>query len=169
MVNELFLTRKHTPSPVQICLSGSVKKAYKEFEYANFFYSYHFMIVHTIGCSLYKEIEINISGKKKDELDLLYLFKIEMADALLVLNKNHYIGKSTKREIEYAAMIRRPIIYLEDEGRENRASCSCDACIKLPHFAATLPEILHKTSMDFIYPENPRAAQILPSAPSSKF
>lgn len=39
--------------------------------------------------------------------------RIELADAILVINKDNYIGKSTKLEIEYAEKLGKEIIYLE--------------------------------------------------------
>lgn len=39
--------------------------------------------------------------------------RIELSDAILVINKDNYIGKSTKLEIEYAEKLGKEIIYLE--------------------------------------------------------
>ena len=39
--------------------------------------------------------------------------RIELSDAILVINKNNYIGKSTNLEIEYAKKLGKEIIYLE--------------------------------------------------------
>lgn len=39
--------------------------------------------------------------------------RIELSDSIYVINKNNYIGKSTKLEIEYAKKIGKEIIYLE--------------------------------------------------------
>ena len=39
--------------------------------------------------------------------------KIDTSDAILVINKNGYIGDSTKSEIEYAKAQNKEIIYLE--------------------------------------------------------
>lgn len=40
--------------------------------------------------------------------------RIELSDAILVLNKNNYIGDSTKQEIEYAKRLGKEIIYYSD-------------------------------------------------------
>lgn len=45
-------------------------------------------------------------------LDELHWRKIDLADEVLVLNVDGYIGYSTQREIEYAEMIGKPIRYL---------------------------------------------------------
>lgn len=39
--------------------------------------------------------------------------RIELSDAILVINKDNYIGKSIKLEIEYAEKLGKEIIYLE--------------------------------------------------------
>ena len=45
----------------------------------------------------------------KDE----HLKRIELADAIFVVNKNNYIGDSTLREIYYAKSLKKDILYLE--------------------------------------------------------
>ncbi len=37
--------------------------------------------------------------------------KIELSDSILVINKDNYIGESTKLEIEYAKSLNKEIIY----------------------------------------------------------
>ena len=39
--------------------------------------------------------------------------KIDMADEIFVINKNGYIGSSTKSEIQYAIDLRKPVKYME--------------------------------------------------------
>ena len=51
---------------------------------------------------------------QKIELDNLHKAKILDADAIFVVNINHYIGASTKSEIEYAKTLGKNIIYVED-------------------------------------------------------
>ena len=53
----------------------------------------------------------------KDELQFLkdeHFKKIELSDAILVINKDNYIGESTKLEIEYAKSLNKEIIYYTD-------------------------------------------------------
>lgn len=52
----------------------------------------------------------------KEHFDNLHLRKIDLADEVFVVNKNGYIGESTKREILYALKHRKPIKYLEQYG-----------------------------------------------------
>ena len=48
-----------------------------------------------------------------ETLDALHLRKIEMCDRLFVVNVSGYIGDSTRREIEYAKKLGKPVEYLE--------------------------------------------------------
>lgn len=54
--------------------------------------------------------------RNKEELDNLKKInfkKIELSDAIFVVNKNKYIGESTNLEIEYAKKLGKKILYLE--------------------------------------------------------
>jgi hypothetical protein len=52
--------------------------------------------------------------KTKIMLDDMHKRKIDLADEIFVINKNGYIGSSTKSEIEYAKAHNKKINYLED-------------------------------------------------------
>ena len=45
--------------------------------------------------------------------------RIELSDAILVINVNNYIGNSTNLEIEYAKKLEKKIIYYTDSIKEN--------------------------------------------------
>lgn len=49
----------------------------------------------------------------EDAMDALHFKKIEMSDSIYVVNYQGYIGSSTKREIEYAEYLGKPVIYHE--------------------------------------------------------
>lgn len=46
-------------------------------------------------------------------LDDMHKRKIDMADGIFVINKNGYIGTSTRSEIEYAKKAGKTVEYLE--------------------------------------------------------
>ena len=48
----------------------------------------------------------------KEMLDDMHLRKIDMADEVMVINPGGYIGQSTRREIEYAKLVGKPVNYL---------------------------------------------------------
>lgn len=48
----------------------------------------------------------------KDALDWLHKRKIDMADEVVVVNKNGYVGESTKGEVEYARRIGKVVRFI---------------------------------------------------------
>lgn len=50
---------------------------------------------------------------EEDLLDELHRIKIDLSDAIFVVNVGGYVGKSTRQEIEYAKQKGKEIIYLE--------------------------------------------------------
>jgi hypothetical protein len=53
------------------------------------------------------------TSEVKSKLDELHLRKIDMSDAIHVINVDDYVGPSTRREIEYASKLGKDITYLE--------------------------------------------------------
>lgn len=54
--------------------------------------------------------------KTEEQLEKLkeaHFKRIDLSDSVYVINKDNYIGKSTKSEIEYAKKLGKEIIYLE--------------------------------------------------------
>ena len=60
------------------------------------------------------EFENIITPKIKTMFDDMHKRKIDMSDEVYVINKNGYIGESTKSEIEYAIDIGKTVNYLEN-------------------------------------------------------
>ena len=54
------------------------------------------------------------SENTKEMLDDMHKRKIDMADEIFVINKNGYIGSSTKSEIEYAIRTNKKVTYMEN-------------------------------------------------------
>lgn len=54
-----------------------------------------------------------LTQEQKENLIKEHFKKIELSDAILVLNKNNYIGKCTKLEIEYAKSLNKEILFYE--------------------------------------------------------
>lgn len=57
--------------------------------------------------------------EEKIQLDLAHLVKIEHSDAIVVLNRDGYIGDSTKREIVWARMRGKKVFWLEAAGQQS--------------------------------------------------
>lgn len=52
--------------------------------------------------------------KTKEMLDDIHKRKIDLADEIFVINKNGYIGESTRNEIEYAKKTGKKVVYMEN-------------------------------------------------------
>ena len=70
-------------------------------------------IVISVGC--FGHSGDTFTEEQKIMLDDIHKRKIDMADAIYVINKNGYIGSSTKSEIQYALRLGKQIIYMEDD------------------------------------------------------
>ena len=56
----------------------------------------------------------NYSVEDKKILGELHFKRIDISDAIFVINVDGYIGESTMKEIEYAKRLGKEILYLED-------------------------------------------------------
>ena len=97
--------------PKVVCLCGSTK--FKQaFIDANRDETLKGNIVLSVGLFGHEE-GIDMSGATKKMLDNLHLRKIDLADEVLILNVDGYIGESTKKERLYALQQKKPLRYLE--------------------------------------------------------
>lgn len=75
------------------------------------------------NCILTPVYPIIKNCEKTDEqlkkLKKAHFKRIELSDAILIINKNNYIGDSTKLEIEYAQKLGKEIMYYTDLMKEN--------------------------------------------------
>lgn len=67
-----------------------------------------------LGPEVYGHSGDTITENQKRNLDVLHKEKIHMSDCIYVINKNGYIGESTKSEIEWAKWLGKKILYLEE-------------------------------------------------------
>lgn len=58
---------------------------------------------------------IDFTPETKEMLDDIHKRKIDMSDAIYVINKDNYIGNSTRSEIEYAQAHGKQIYYMFEE------------------------------------------------------
>ena len=78
-------------------------------------------IVLTIGSNTMSDdwlfASMNSADRRllKAKLDVLHLFKIQLADEILVLDVGGYIGESTEREIEWGKSLNKSIRYWSQE------------------------------------------------------
>ena len=57
---------------------------------------------------------IELTQEEKIRLDNLHKEKINMSDAIFVINKDGYIGESTYSEIDWATRMKKQIYFLEE-------------------------------------------------------
>lgn len=71
-------------------------------------------IVLSVGC--FGHAGDVFTEEQKVMLDKIHKRKIDMSDAIFVINKDRYIGSSTKSEIAYAGAKDKLIFFMEDMG-----------------------------------------------------
>lgn len=98
--------------PVIVCLCGSTRFM-EAFQQANIQETLAGRIVLTVGCDTKSDAMVGLSAEVKRMLDELHFRKIDLADEVLVLNVDGYIGQSTRREIGYARMHGKRVRFLE--------------------------------------------------------
>lgn len=104
-----------------VCLCGSTRFN-QAFHDANLRNTLAGHIVLSIGCDmrsdadLFAHMSLEEIAEVKARLDALHLDKIAMADEVLILNVDGYIGESTSREIAHAQRLGKPVFYLEGSG-----------------------------------------------------
>ena len=104
--------------PKVVCLCGSTR--FKDaFDEANYRETMMGRIVLSVGFFMHASgnkhgEDIGATPEQKIALDELHKRKIDLADEVLVLNINGYIGESTRSEIEYAEAHKKPVRYLEE-------------------------------------------------------
>jgi len=99
---------------ITLCGSTRFKDAYLEAQKRLTLEGYIVISVGLFGHS--GDEEVWTEGTK-EMLDDMHKCKIDMADAIYVLNVGGYIGSSTRSEIEYALHTGREVRYLEPPGK----------------------------------------------------
>jgi hypothetical protein len=72
-------------------------------------------IVLTVGCNTHSDDELGVDAQGKADLDRLHLRKIELADEVLILNVDGYIGWSTANELRHARLLFKPVRFLRPD------------------------------------------------------
>lgn len=105
--------------PSIVCLCGSTK-FYEEFMDENYKLTMDGCIVLSVGFFMHAKNnqhggQVGATQKQKAELDVLHLRKIDLADAVHVVNVGGYVGASTKRELWYAVRQGKTLSWREPE------------------------------------------------------
>jgi len=89
---------------ITLCGSTRFKEEFEETAKALSFRNYIVLMPHVFANFLGAEI-------KDESLKNLHKEKIDMSDAIMVINQNGYVGENTKEEIEYAKSKGKVIYY----------------------------------------------------------
>lgn len=113
------LTTEKTDRPKIICICGSTRfadlHAIARWEFEKDGKAICLMINY-LPAGYFEKFGNDHYGEKfgnKEILDELHKRKIDLADEVFVINKDGYIGESTRSEIEYAISHNKPVKYLE--------------------------------------------------------
>ncbi len=99
--------------PTIVCLCGSTRFK-QQFIEANFRETMAGKIVLSVGWFGHADGNIYTpTEEEKVRLDELHLRKIDLADEILIINCNGYIGESTSRELFYAKAHGKQVRFLE--------------------------------------------------------
>ncbi|WP_331719069.1 hypothetical protein OG985_48815 (plasmid) [Streptomyces sp. NBC_00289] len=100
--------------PPIVVLCGSTRY-WEQLAEANLYETAAGRIVLAPGCNMKQLHPLWATAAQADRLkqilDDLHLRKIDLADEVLVVNPDGYIGDSTRREIDYARNLGKPIRY----------------------------------------------------------
>jgi len=111
--NELHVefNANHRPKIITLCGSTRFTHAY---QLQQLQLTLRGWIVLTVGVDVKKvDTFLGITAEDKDRLDELHLRKIDLSDAIMVLNVDGYVGESTQSEIVYALQHEKRIDWLE--------------------------------------------------------
>lgn len=105
--------------PTIVCLCGSTRFM-EAFQKANLEETLKGNIVLSVGCNTKSDSELfgendAPSQLVKTMLDKLHKHKIDLADEVLILNVDGYIGESTRSELEYAQKTGKVIRFLNPD------------------------------------------------------
>jgi hypothetical protein len=110
--------------PIIVCLCGATRFS-EAFREAQFKETMDGKIVLTIGCNMRSDEDLfgHMAEPAKEiikkRLDELHFRKIELANEVLFLNVDGYIGQSTYNELEHARKQGKRIRWLEEIGAPN--------------------------------------------------
>ena len=104
--------------PVIVCLCGSTR-FWREFQRAGLSETLAGRIVLSIGAASgtddghFGNLPRAEYERIKAMLDELHLRKVELSDEVLILNVGGYMGESTRRELDHAQRLGKPVRFLE--------------------------------------------------------
>ena len=95
-----------------VCLCGSVRFL-SMFQKVAWLEALAGHIVLTVECEVEDGVVRDLSPDLRLHFDQLHRRKIELADEIVVVNVDGYVGSHTQGEIEYARRLGKPVRWLE--------------------------------------------------------
>lgn len=82
-----------------------------------------------VPCIFHHADNIDLTAEQKIRLDNLHKEKINMSDAIFVVNKDGYIGESTYGEIDWAQRMKKEVYFLEKPNAEEETETAEEATV----------------------------------------
>jgi hypothetical protein len=105
---------KHGDIMKVITICGSLR-----FEKEMMYYAEKMELEGNCVLSVIYPLKENYTKDEIYKLNNAHIKKIEISDAIFVVNKNGYIGDAVRNEIGYAKMHNKEVIYLENNNNDN--------------------------------------------------
>lgn len=90
-----------------VCLIGSTKFK-KEYEALQLALGKKGYVVLGVGCYQHTD-NITLTEDEKELFDMVHMEKIRLADEVVLISVDGYIGESTRRELRYAKLLNKLI------------------------------------------------------------
>ena len=115
-VERLWAFERPPDFPEIVCLCGSTRFMEAFFE-VGWQLTLEGKIVLSVGVCKHAEDHGGeaLGQEVADRLDELHCRKIDLADRVMILNVGGYIGESTRRELDYARSLGKPVTFLEPD------------------------------------------------------
>lgn len=101
-----------------ITLCGSTD-FFEEYDDAMLNLTIHGWAVFTIGTHRFNDKQLVVDKDLKEKFEKLHFDKIRLSDAIMVIDKNGYIGESTKREIKFASKYKKDLLSYSETKKHN--------------------------------------------------
>lgn len=82
-------------------------------------------------CIFHHADNVELSDEQKIRLDNLHKEKINMSDAIFVVNKDGYIGESTFSEIDWAQRMKKEVYFLVNPNPEEEPAETAEEAVEV--------------------------------------
>ena len=108
--NELLMNIMNPDKMVTITICSPLRNSELIDKYTAFYTALGNLVLTPVRYDLISK-ESKDQEKDLKNLHMIHHKKIEMADAILIINKDGYIGNDTKREMMSSSLLAKPVMY----------------------------------------------------------